>query len=154
MLDLSKAKNDLSKHLTFNVKIQVIDKKTNKVLKEVNEKNTLAYYGAYDLMAYFDTGINRGLVQYVGIYDNVPSRIKYLTGTWGTRESGTGYVRNTIQASDSSTDSYTAYHFSLNNVIPQDDLNQNVVKYTPTSPVTKGSDQILRVTWTIQWSYG
>lgn len=144
---------DLSRHLSMNVKIQLIDKKTGKVVKESEGRNALANYGALELITFFDTGVNRSAVTYLGIYDNAPSRIKYLTGSWGTRESGASFYRNIFTAVDSSNDSYTAYHFSLNNVIPPSDLNQNVVKYTPPSPYVKGSDNILRVFWTIQWSY-
>ncbi|MEM1542794.1 MAG: hypothetical protein QXV82_09225 [Ignisphaera sp.] len=150
----SRVKDELSRNVMGIVKITLIDRKTGRIVRELKSGNVLAYYGAYDFMAYFDSGISRGVVQYVGIYDSIPSRIKYLVGSWGSRSSGSGYVQNTITATDSSTETYTAYHFSLNNVIPSDDLSQNVVKYTPASPVSKGSDQILRVEWTIRWSYG
>lgn len=144
---------DLSTYFKSEVRITLIDKKTGKVVKEEKGSNSLLRYGASDFMSYFDSGINRGLVQYVGIYDSIPSLIKYIVGSWESRESGSNYFQNKLTAIDTSNDAYTAYYFSLNNIIPTDDLSNNVVKHIPYPPVVKGSNQNLRIEWFIRWSY-
>lgn len=137
-----------------HVLVEVIDKKTGKVVKSVESKNTTGSAGADHLIkyirGYFTTLPDPWRIIYLFASDR--SKIKELVGTWGTEEDTGTVIQNTITALDTSTDVYTVDWLGLQNTSGLT-LLTSMLLWQDISPTTKGADQNFRVRWTVRCGY-
>jgi len=132
--------------------IELIDKKTGKVVERKTMSNVLTGLGSIDLLLAIRGEAGYGAWNKLNIYDTAKNFIKSVTGTLSTPTSGAGYYYVQLVAQDTSTDSYTARYFGLHyNVVNQYVQNNFCADYG--SPVTKGSDQTLKATWELRVAY-
>lgn len=141
--------------LLGKVKIEIIDKKTGKVVDKVTSKNKLTLSGASLLIAFIEAGCEGAFPgwTYIGLYSAPTTKIKDMIGEWGTTE-WNGYIRNTITATDTSSDTYTVNHVGLYHASNPPNVESNYLRHDLPSPKTKGSDQTLRVSWQVNIAYG
>jgi hypothetical protein len=139
------------------VTIEVIDRNTGEVKKKVTSKNTLLNSGALLVLKAFDGTLSSvpSASNIVSLFDPNKTYIKSITGSFGS-ETDTGSAwQNTVTATDSSTDAYTVQYLQLSSQALS--TYSNAVAYfvnAQASAVSKGSADILKVTWTISVSYG
>jgi hypothetical protein len=132
--------------------IEIIDRKTGKVVSKSQSKKSLMDGGSVILINFIaDKLTDADLFKnwhYVYLFDSSKNIIKYLSGTWGSVGSGANYNYCILTATDDSSDAYTTayqgmYHRTDASVIGQMSIVQAQSK-------TKGADQILRVTWEVR----
>ena len=132
--------------------IEIIDKKTGKVVSRETTKRSLGGAGSYILINFiagkFTDANSVKDWKYVYLFDGSKNLIKYLTGTWGTVGSGANYNYCVLTATDDSSDAYTVvyeglYHKTDGTVLGQMSIWQQQTK-------TKAADQILRITWEVR----
>ena len=135
--------------------IEIIDKKTGKVVsKEMSERSLTG--GGSDILISFiagklpDADIFKDW-KYVYLFDTNKRLIKYLTGTWGDISFGANYVYCVLTATDDSSDAYTTAYQGLYHRTDGEILGQMCMWQQQTK--TKGADQILRVTWEVRIPY-
>jgi len=135
--------------------IEIIDKKTGKVVSKETTKKSLGDGGSYLLISFIagklvDADASKDW-KYVYLFDSNKAKIKYLSGTWGTIGVGANYNYCVLTATDDSSDAYTVvyeglYHRDDATVLGQMSIWQQQTK-------TKGADQILRITWEVRVPY-
>jgi len=130
------------------VTIEVVDRKTGKVVMRKQGKNVILWSGATELLEAV-IGSPVGAWSHLNIFNPDKIYIKSVTGSFGDILGGLGYYYVQFTAQDSSTDSYTTRYFGLASVNQADWVRQNVA-YDYGSSVTKGADQTLKVTWEIR----
>jgi len=148
------------------VRISVIDKKTGKVKNSVEVKNTTLYTLAgliRDMLVGNWTGnnhVNDMKITYIALGKSDKSLIKTLSNPSVSLTSGSGYYGAVFSAQDSSSDSYTVNYVAMGNntVLPGPQTN-NMTTYAYfaqalSSPVTKGSTDILNIQWEVRVGYG
>jgi hypothetical protein len=149
----------MTKKEVINVKdrltIEIIDKKTGKVISKETSERSLGDAGSNILInfiagKYSDADLFKDW-KYVYLFDSNKNIIKYLTGTWGTVGAGANYNYCVLTSTDDSSDAYTTayqglYHRTDGSVLGQMSIWQQQTK-------TKASDQILRVTWEVRVPY-
>ncbi|MEM1542901.1 MAG: hypothetical protein QXV82_09760 [Ignisphaera sp.] len=135
--------------------IEVIDKKTGKVISKETTRKSLGDGGSNILINFIAGKLTDADLfkdwKYVYLFDGSKNLIKYLTGAWGTVGSGANYNYCVLTATDDSSDAYTVvyeglYHRTDGTVLGQMNVWQQQTK-------TKGADQILRVTWEVRVPY-
>jgi len=138
------------------LRIQIRDKKTGKLVFDSGpKKNYITYWGAARLMNAYDGGgsisgvLNTVNLYYTGAGGETP--VATLTGSWGSRSTG-AQLSCTLTAQDTSTASYTFRYLGLfTGAVNGKDANYHVYDYG--SNVTKGSNNTITVTWTINIPY-
>jgi hypothetical protein len=135
--------------------IEIIDKKTGKVVSRETTERSLGDGGS-NILINFIAGKYPDADQfkdwkYVYLFDSGKNLIKYLTGTWGTVGSGANYNYCVLTAIDDSSDAYTTVYQGLSQFIVEPRLG--VMSIWQQQTKTKGSDQILRVTWEVRVPY-
>jgi hypothetical protein len=132
--------------------IEIIDRKTGKVVSKSQSKKSLMDGGSVILISFIADKLTDADLfknwRYVYLFDSSKNIIKYLSGTWGSLGSGANYNYCILTATDDSSDAYTTayqgmYHRTDASVIGQMSIVQAQSK-------TKGADQILRVTWEVR----
>ncbi|MEM2868695.1 MAG: hypothetical protein QXR84_09475 [Candidatus Bathyarchaeia archaeon] len=134
------------------VTIQLIDKKTGKVVSEKTGRNVVLSRCSADLLS-----VIRGVWTVVAwddvnIFTPTKTFIKTISGSYTTVQPGTGYNFITLTAQDTSNDTYTCRYFGLC-YESQSDFTLQSFAYDYGSNLNKGSDQTLRVTWEIRIAY-
>lgn len=134
------------------VTVQLIDRKTGKITSERTHKNVVLSRCSADILS-----VIRGVWTVVpwddvNIFTPTKSFIKTISGSYTTVQPGTGYNFVVLTAEDTSSDSYTCRYFGLC-YESQSDYTLQSFAYDHGSDITKGSDQILRVTWEIRIPY-
>jgi len=138
------------------VTIEIIDKKTGKVKKKVVTDNVVCTYAAQRALTSIDNPSALGsavVVATINLFDSTKTKIKSLTGTWGTKtDTGTAW-QNTLTATDSSTDVYTVQYLELDvGDLPSYTTTPYFANAQPTA-ISKGSTDTLRISWTVSISY-
>ena len=140
--------------LQANVTIELVDKKTGAVVDKIDVKNALNSTGAQMLLYYINGQATAlyGAWKYCVLFDSAKTRIKELTGTWGTATIYPTYVSATLQTEDTSNDPYTVNYVGLYHQSGETRFTV-MLAWVQISPKTKASDQILRVRWEQRCSY-
>jgi len=138
--------------------IEVIDKETGKVKQKVELKNAILKNAATDIIGLFTGSVSYTgpLEKYVYLWNTTTSKIKELPIGWNTSYVDTGTaIQNTGTATDSSSDSYTVNYVELrfaSGGTTYGDLTTDFASKL-SSPVTKASADVLKVTWVISVPY-
>jgi hypothetical protein len=141
------------------VTIELIDKKSGKVVLKKTLENVISRYGAQRVMYQYDgqgtipsgPPVNKVNLYYTGA-SNEPAVLS-LTGSYGSRQDTGNSFQNTLTATDSSSATYSFRYLGLDTSSDVPGWMNNDHKYDYGSVVTKGSDQTLRVTWTVVVPY-
>jgi len=134
------------------VRIEVTDKRTGKVISVSELENAFCSSGAFYVMRMIDTADLPQLKNKINLYDTSRSLIKTLTGTWGIRTDTGSAKQNTITVLDNTTDTYTVQFYGLSHDT-QTLYENNDFCFKDASAKTKGSDQNLKVDWTVTVPY-
>ncbi|MBS7613616.1 hypothetical protein KEJ48_05170 [Candidatus Bathyarchaeota archaeon] len=141
------------------VTIELIEKNTGKVILKKTLHNVITRYGAERQMYQYDAlgtvpsapPVRRVNLYYTGGSTEPP--VVSLQGDWGSRvDTGTA-LQNTLTAVDSTNATYSFRYMGLDVSADVGGWINNYHKYDYGSVVTKGSDQTLRITWTISIPY-
>jgi hypothetical protein len=136
------------------VTIEIIDRETGKVKKKIVTENVVLDACAYFVVGCFDGSQTTAPtpIQYVNLFDPNKTYIKSLTGSWGSRTSTGSAWQNTFTATDSGTDAYNVQYLSLS-IASMNTWGGGYFANAQASAVSKGSADILKVTWTVAVSY-
>jgi len=134
------------------VTIELIDKKTGKVVERKTGHNVLLGLGSQALLKAIMGTVDYTAWNKLNIFDTAKNYIKSITGTLGSISLGTGYYYVQLAAQDNSDDTYTTRYFGLHYNAVNVYAN-NLLAYNYGSNVTKNSTQNLNVTWEIRISY-
>jgi hypothetical protein len=135
--------------------IEIIDKKTGKVVSRETSERSLGDSGSTILINFiagkFSDANQYKDWKYVYLFDSAKNIIKHLTGTWGAVGIGANYNYCVLTVTDDSSDAYSTafqglYYRTDAEVLGQMCIWQQQYK-------TKGSDQILRITWEVRVPY-
>jgi len=138
------------------ISIKVVDKKTNKVVKEVKEKNVVLSGFASGVCGELagETDTRLGVIDTVYLYDSGDNLIKYLGETERTdlvHHTYTDHDDVYVKFEDTSTDTYTVARADLET--GYNGYSRLICRKTGLS-VSKASDQKLIVEWTIKVYFG
>jgi len=148
------------------VKISVIDKKTGKVKNSVEIKNTTLYTLASLIRSMLvgnwagSNQINDMKITYIALGKSDKSLIKTLSNPSVSLTSGSGYYGAVFSAQDSGSDSYTVNYVAMgNNTVlagpSSGDMTTNAYfAQALSTPVVKGSTDILNIQWEVRVGYG
>lgn len=134
------------------VTVKLIDKETGKVLREYRSENDVLDVGATCLLNFIRGATANGNWNTVNLFTSAGAYIKSITGSFGSISDGAGYKYVVLTATDSSTDEYTFRILGLYHAVSNDRYTQNLYN-VQASDITKGSTQILQVTWEIRIAY-
>jgi len=134
------------------VVVEIIDKKTGKVVDRSEYTNAFVGAGASYVRSMIDIGAISHAHTSINIYNTSRQLIKTLTGEWGTPIDTGSARQNTITATDSSTDTYTFQYEGLSYDV-QTLYESNSFCNKESTAKTKGSDQSVKITWTISVAY-
>ena len=138
------------------VKIEVIDKATGKVKQVVETENVTLNPGAQFVIACLDgtLGVAPAPCQVVNLFDSTKTYIKSLTGAFGTKTDTGSAWQNTVTATDSSTDTYSIQYLTLSpSTVTAYPGTASYFANAQPSPISKGSTDTLRISWTVSISY-
>jgi len=148
------------------VRISVIDRKTGKAKNTVEIKNTTLYALATLIRSMLvgnwagSNQINDMKITYIALGKSDKSLIKTLSNPSVSLTSGSGYYGAVFSAQDSSSDSYTVNYVSMGNTtvfggVNTSDMTTNAYfAQALSSPVSKGSTDILNIQWEVRVGYG
>jgi len=134
------------------VTIELIDKKTGKVVERKTGHNVLLGLGSQALLKAIKGTVDYTAWNTLNIFDTAKNFIKSITGNLGSISLGTGYYYVKLSATDDSTDSYTTRYFGLHYSSVNAYVN-NLLAYDYGSNISKASDQTLKATWEIRIAY-
>jgi len=138
------------------VKIEVIDRETGKVKQVVETENVVLNLTASRAIQAINNPSALGTnspVSVVNLFDSSKTKIKNLTGTWGTNtDTGTAW-QSTLTATDSSTDAYTVQYLELDVGGLASYTNASYFANAQSTAISKGSTDTLRISWTVSVSY-
>jgi len=134
------------------VVVEIIDKKTGKVVHHSEHENAFVATGAQYLTQCLLGTATLQAYSTVNLYTTTGSLIKALTGTYSSI-SDTGSAKQvTLTATDGSTDTYTFQYEGIS-YGSQAEYGGNAFCNKESTAKTKGSDQSVKVTWTISVAY-
>ena len=142
--------------LIGEITVELIDKKTKKVVLRKKFKNALIDSGAFYIMTLIDSGgdalSGHPAWKVVNLFDSNKAFIKSITGSWGTKTDTGSEYKNTLEAEDTSSDEYTVEYLELDEAECTDYVSCGRLAQHIT-PVQKTADKILKVTWTVRVPY-
>jgi hypothetical protein len=134
------------------VRVEIIDKKTGKVVDASEHENAFVAVGAQYLMQCLLGTATLHTYNKVNLYTSTGSLIKGVDGTYSSI-SDTGSAKQvTLTALDNSTDTYTVLYEGIS-YQNESEYGANAFCNKESTAKTKGSDQNLKVTWTITIGY-
>jgi len=148
------------------VRISVVDRKTGKVKNTVEIKNTTLYTLASLIRSMLvgnwsgNNYINDMKITYIALGGSNKNLIKTLKNPSVSLTSGSGNFGAVFSAQDSSSDSYTVNYVSMGNDTvlagpsTSDITPQAYFAQALSSPVSKGSTDILNIQWEVRIGYG
>jgi len=148
------------------VRISVVDRKTGKVKNTVEIKNTTLYPLASLIRSMLvgnwagNNYVNDMKITYIALGGSTKNLIKTLTNPSVSLTSGSGYYGAVFSAQDSSSDSYTVNYVAMgNNTVlggpsSGDVTTQAYFAQALSTPVTKGSTDILNIQWEVRVGFG
>ena len=134
------------------VTVKLIDKESGKVLREYKRENDVLDVGAVCLLTFISGGTANGNWNTVNLFTSAGAYIKSITGSFGSIGDGVGYKYVVLTATDNSSDEYTFRILGLYHTTSNSRYTQNLYNVQG-SDITKGSTQILQVTWEIRIAY-
>ena len=152
--------------ITGELRIQVIDRKTGEVKKEVRQRNAVLSTLAgliRGMLAGQVPGtyyINDFKITTIALGRQDKSTIKKLSNPKIDLSYGTGYYSVVVSVQDTSTDAYTVYYVSMGNdtvfamTAPSDVTANAYFAQALTSAISKGSGDVLNIQWEVKVSYG
>ena len=137
------------------VTIELIDRKTGKVVERKVSKNATGIPGAFALI-YLINGQPDDMNtmknwKYFYLFTSTKALIKYIEGTWSVAEDVGGAVRAVFTANDASTDVYDSAYQGL--YWRTDANSPSQMGLFQTQTISKTADKILGVTWEVRVSY-
>ena len=137
------------------VTIELIDRKTGKVVERKVSKNATGPAGAFALIYLVngqpaDMNVMKNW-KYFYLFTSGKSLIKFLEGSWSVAEDVGGAVRAVFTANDSSTDTYDSAYQGL--YWRNDATSPSQMGLFQTQTISKTSDKILGITWEVRVSY-
>jgi len=137
------------------VTIELIDRKTGKVVERKVSKNATGPAGAFALVYLIngqpaDMNVMKNW-KYFYLFDSGKNKIKYIEGSWSLAEDIGGYIRAILTAQDSSSDEYTTNYQGL--YWRNDATLLSQMGLYQTQSITKTADKILKVTWEVRIPY-
>jgi hypothetical protein len=136
------------------VTVRLIDKNTGKVDYEKTLENVIIQNGAYCVM-YGLTGIQSpSAITRAILFDSSKNPVTPVNGTWGTIQDSGSALSCKITCTDSSSASYTFRYLTLDTSYPQQPVySAGYFANDRGSDITKASNQILTIEWTISAGY-
>jgi hypothetical protein len=138
------------------IKIEVIDRETGKVKQVVETENAVLNLTASRAIQAINNPsalANNSPVSVVNLFDSSKTKIKNLTGTWGTNtDTGTAW-QSTLTATDNSTDTYTVQYLELDVSGLASYTNASYFANAQPTAISKGATDTLRISWTVSISY-
>ena len=134
------------------VRVEIIDKKTGKVVDRSEHENAFVAAGAQYLMQCLLGTATLQAHNTVNLYTTTGSLIKALTGTYSSIADTGSAKQVTLTATDGSTDTYTFQYEGIS-YGSQAEYGANAFCNKESTAKTKGSDQTAKVTWTITIGY-
>jgi hypothetical protein len=137
------------------VTIELIDRRTGKVIERKVSKNATGPAGAFALIYLIngqpaDMNVMKNW-KYFYLFTSGKALIKFLEGSWSVAEDVGGAVRAVFTANDSSTDAYDSAYQGL---YWRNDANSpSQMGLFQTQTISKTADKILGVTWEVRVSY-
>jgi len=137
--------------------LEVIDKRTGEVKQRIEEKNAILSLASAELVDYMTTTNVYTSVprcDTVGLWNTTSSKIKDLPMSWNSTHTDTGTaIQNVGTATDSSSDTYTVNYLQLTKGSVSTWGSGAYFGQKLSSSITKGSTDVLKVTWTISVPY-
>jgi len=136
------------------VTVRLINRDTGKVDYENTLKNVIIQNGAYCIM-YGLTGIQSpSAITRAILFDSSKNPITPVSGTWGTIQDSGSSLSCKITCTDSSNATYTFRYLTLDRSYPETPVySGGYFANDRGSDITKASNQILTIEWTISASY-
>jgi hypothetical protein len=141
-------------NLKGKVTVRLIDKKTGKIDYENTLDNAIILNGARCVM-YALTGISTpNEITRAVLFDSDKNPIGNIGGTWGTIQDSGSALSCKITCTDSSNSSYTFRYLTLDTGYPQQPVYiGGYFANDRGSDITKQSNKILIIEWTISVGY-
>ena len=137
------------------VTLELIDRKTGKVVERKVSKNATGPAGAFALVYLINGQITDANTiknwKYFYLFTATKSLIKFLEGSWSVAEDVGGAVRAVFTANDASTDVYDSAYQGL--YWSNDAISPSQMGLFQTQTISKTADKILGVTWEVRVSY-
>jgi hypothetical protein len=134
------------------VVVEIIDKKTGKVVHHSEHENAFVATGAQYLMQCLLGTATLQAYNTVNLYTTTGSLIKAVAGTYSSITDTGSAKQVTLTALDNSTDTYTVLYEGIS-YGSQAEYGGNAFCSKESTAKTKGSDQNFKVTWTITIGY-
>ena len=134
------------------VRVEIIDKKTGKVVDVSEHENAFVAVGAQYLMQCLLGTATLHTYNTVNLYTDTGSLIKGLYGTYSTIIDTGSAKQVVLTATDGSTDSYSFLYEGIS-YGTEAEYGANAFCNKESIVKTKASDQSLKVTWTITIGY-
>jgi hypothetical protein len=137
------------------VTLELIDRKTGKVVERKVSKNTIAPAGAFAIIYLINGQTTDANTiknwKYFYLFDSGKNLIKYIEGSWSLAEDIGGYIRAILTAQDASSDEYTTNYQGL--YWRNDATLLSQMGLYQTQSITKTADKILKATWEVRAPY-
>jgi len=134
------------------VVVEIIDKKTGKVVDRSEHSNAFVAVGAQYLMQCLLGTATLHTYNKVNLYTDTGSLIKGLDGTYSSITDTGSAKQVTLTATDGSTDTYSFLYEGIS-YGTESEYGANAFCNKESATKTKGSDQSVKVTWTITIGY-
>ena len=136
------------------VTVRLINRDTGKVDYEKTLENVIIQNGAYCVM-YGLTGIQSpNAITRAILFDSSKNPVTPVSGTWGTIQDSGSALSCKITCTDSSSASYTFRYLTLDRSYPETPVySGGYFANDRGSDITKASNQILTIEWTISVGY-